>query len=132
MISVKFGTKEFEAPWVETSNDMVNGFMRQCITVHLSADAEGLDTINTILSDATNTNTIVVANDETGIAGSVATQIFEGYTIKRKVAMEQFASLDSQGNQAYEDRIVIVLARKTAQEIQVEAMFAAMQKAKLI
>lgn len=130
MSKIKLGAKEYEALWCESGHGFIDGVDRQTITVQLPVDAEKFDALNDTLSDPTFTNIITLENVDTGIPGSVAMQVFEGYTVKQEVAIRPFqVGFNDIGIPVVEDHIVFVMSRKSPLELQMDQVMELLKNA---
>ena len=134
MSKVKFGTNEYEAKWIESSHDYIEGSDRQVLTVQIGMPTDSLDSFNEMLSNEANTGVITVVNEDTGVPGSVAMQTFDGFVLRQKLAVEPVAAGfdDDTGVPIVEDRVIIKMARRSALELQVAQLTEMMKNAGLL
>lgn len=102
---------------------------RPSVVLHFPVGERSLDEMHDLVSDSAATGTMKLVNQQTGTEGSVVEQIFEGFTLKVKLSVEPFMGpMDENGVAATQERIVVVLARKSVQEQQQEKILAELAK----
>lgn len=133
-MQVKFGNKECEAIQVVAAMDVVDNTTRACVEIHLPVESNSVDELHELLADPANTNTITTSDPSGSLDGGVVSQVFDNFTMLVKCGVERVLTqkYDEQGQPVAENRIVVRLARKTVQEMQMEQMMAAMKKAGLM
>ncbi|MBQ9959985.1 MAG: hypothetical protein IJP01_06475 [Oscillospiraceae bacterium] len=114
-LKIRFADKT-EVPYlgaVETE-EYFNGASRRTLTFDIARDAVGLDALDALCTEA-NCAKLELINEDEGI-----TNIYEGYVLKLKLAVEPVL-VDAE-KQTYEDRIKLKLGKRTYIEEQLHAL----------
>ena len=129
-LKVKFAdSKKTEIEYLSAleTEEYFNGSSRRTLTFEMARDAANVETLDKLCSVENNVARLELINDaveikhEDGtIETTTVTNIYDGYVLKLKVGVEP--KLVNSETQAYEDRIVLKLGKRTYLEDQLHKL----------
>lgn len=99
------------------TEEFFNGASRRTITFECAVGVISVDTLNTILSDEVNTQSLELSNGE-------VTNVYDGYVLKLKCGIESklVQGETPEAPAVYEDRLVFKLGKRTYIEEQLKKL----------
>lgn len=117
-MNIKFANgTNFEYLEALETEEYFNGASRRTLTFECEVGVIGVDELNTVLSNETNTATITLTNED-------VTNIYDGYVLKLKCGVENrlIKEETAESPAVYEDRLVFKLGKRTYIEEQLKKL----------
>lgn len=129
MKQATFGTKKIEYIDCFGESAHYDGYIRDTLRFVCEPDVIGVDVLNPILLNKSNTESISCSVIENG--KEVVTNIYDGYTEKYKCGLEKMLVTPETASSpaVYADKLVFVVGRKVWQETLSEALLQSKQGA---